>query len=60
MSFECCVECKKRHTGCHSECEEYISAVRENERRKEVIRKGKGHETMMDDLEWVRIHGRGK
>ena len=41
MSFECCVDCKKRHARCHSECEEYIEAVREHERRKEMIRKGK-------------------
>lgn len=60
MSFECCVDCKKRHARFHSECEEYIEAVREHERRKEMIRKGKEHENVMDDLEWVRIHGRGK
>lgn len=33
--IHCCLDCKERHSGCHAECEKYISekaALREKAR----------------------------
>lgn len=39
--FECCRVCTKRHVGCHSTCEDYISAKKAHyeycDKKKDVI-----------------------
>jgi predicted Fe-S protein YdhL (DUF1289 family) len=35
--MNCCLDCQKRYLGCHSECQEYLDWVKENEERKKQI-----------------------
>jgi hypothetical protein len=36
MRFNC-LDCEKRHPGCHGQCEEYINAVKKHEQEKGSI-----------------------
>ena len=41
LNSQCCKDCKKRHPGCHGECEDYINAKAEAERiRQKLIEQG--------------------
>lgn len=37
--FECCIDCKDRHPGCHSECKRYLKAKKLNDEYNEMDRK---------------------
>ena len=39
--FVCCRDCPKRYVGCHSECEEYLQAKEEREKKRLKIRQEK-------------------
>ena len=48
--MKCCLECKgKRHPGCHSTCETYITEKASDEARKEKIRKAKAEDVLADN-----------
>ena len=34
-----CLNCEKRHVGCHSSCEEYAEFKRKKKKKKEIKRK---------------------
>lgn len=33
--FECCIDCDKRHVGCHAECEAYLQEKANHQRVKD-------------------------
>lgn len=50
-----CKGCKKRFSGCHSSCEDYIDYVGQNEADKEKIRKAREksrYKTYMPEYEF--------
>lgn len=55
MNFDCCLNCNKRHVGCHSECKDYIERKKEHDILREKIRKKKHAE---DDIYYVSIKQR--
>lgn len=36
--IKCCKDCKKRHLGCHSTCEDYIREKSEHDNLRSIIR----------------------
>lgn len=34
-----CKECKKRHTGCHSDCKDYLAFKVESQRKYKYLKK---------------------
>lgn len=37
LESQCCLNCKKRHMGCHADCIDYLSAKEELARIKEQM-----------------------
>ena len=44
-----CKDCKERHEGCHSTCEQYINECKEREARKAKIRDKEKAERLWHD-----------
>ena len=44
-----CLNCEKRHVGCHSSCEEYAEFKRNFSEKKEISRKQKEHQNIVND-----------
>lgn len=41
LTTQCCKDCHKRYSGCHSECPDYIAAKAESEQiRQQLIKEG--------------------
>lgn len=41
LQNQCCKDCHKRYSGCHSECPDYIAAKEESEKiRQQLIKEG--------------------
>lgn len=48
-----CIDCTKRHVGCHSHCDPYLDyAIRVREFNINV-KKEKAKDNMLNDLEWL-------
>ena len=44
-----CLNCEKRHVGCHSSCEEYDEFKRNFSEKKEISRKQKENQNIVND-----------
>lgn len=52
-----CKDCKERHEGCHSTCEQYINECKEREARKAKIREKEKAERLWHDYLRSRFGG---
>ena len=44
-----CLNCEKRHVGCHSSCEKYAEFKKNFMEQKEINRKQKYHQNIVND-----------
>lgn len=44
-----CLNCENRHVGCHSSCEEYAEFKRKFSEKKEISRKQKEYQNIVND-----------
>ncbi len=49
-----CLNCNKRHLGCHSTCEDYISFRKERDKYNEKVRNDKYISKMVSDINYER------
>lgn len=50
-----CQDCIDRFVGCHSQCDSYQAFLKDNNERKEYIRKAKEKNNSLDSVERERV-----
>lgn len=64
MNFKCCINCEKRHPGCHSHCEEYLQAKEEHDEYKAKMldekRKEYDYESRVAEINYRRMRRNNK